>query len=63
MKFMKDNVATGFVLVGIWTLIGSIWSTMELACYGITKPSIEDSIIGFVLMVSLYLNFKHWHDS
>ena len=59
---IKSWIPTVLALAGIMFFIDSAWSFMEFILYGVKRPSIEDSIMGYILMMSLYFNFKHWYE-
>lgn len=48
------------VTFGIMSIIGVIWKCLELHYYGVIKPSSEDTIIGSLFMLSVYLNVDNW---
>lgn len=49
---MSENEIREYALMKAtfkWLLIGMLWQGLELWFYGTTRPSNEDTIIGFVL--------------
>lgn len=57
---LKLNLTSSFIFLGIGALVQLIWSGLELFFLGHTNPNIIDTIIGFILICSLYVNFIHW---
>jgi hypothetical protein len=50
------------VTVGMLAIFNGIWQVLEICFYGKVQPSVVDSIMGFFIFASIYLNVKHWID-
>lgn len=57
---MKKWVSAGLIKVGIMTVVILLWQLLEMFITGDIQPSKVDSIVGVILTLSLYENFKTW---
>lgn len=57
-KKIKNNIIDFLVLIGIIILVTLFWQLLELIMIGHINPNNVDSVIGFILTYSLYLNYK-----
>jgi len=44
--------------VGIWSLVGLSWQTLEILMYGEVQPRSVDTIVTAVLSLSIYINLE-----
>lgn len=57
---MKESVKRYLIILGIICSVLLLWQTLELIIYGVVTPRRVDNIIGIILAISLYNNFKNW---
>ena len=58
---LRESVNKSLQLAGIGLIVCCIWQLLETIFEGQINPSIVDSIIGCILMWSLYGNLKTWN--
>ncbi len=55
------RLARRLFMVAIAMIVIDIpWVIIELLLYGVTRPSFEDSVIGFLFAISLVQNYEDW---
>ncbi|MCJ8173212.1 hypothetical protein [Clostridium botulinum] len=57
---MKKYITNLIILIGISTCIVSVWQGLELCIDGLIIVRRVDNIIGAILTLSLYKDFKNW---
>lgn len=57
---MRESIKRYLIMLGIIYLVSLLWQTLELVIYGEVTPRRVDNIIGIILAISLYNNFKNW---
>lgn len=57
---MKESIKRYLIILGIIYAVSLLWQTLELIIYGVVIPRRVDNIIGIILVISLYNNFKNW---
>ena len=57
---MKKRITDVLVAWGISMVVYLLWTMLELAFYGEVQPRLVDNVIGFILIASLWGNYKHW---
>lgn len=61
MKYeTKLFIVRGLVTYGINYLFNSTWQILEIFYYGEIRPDEVDTIMSLFVLVSIYLNVKHW---
>lgn len=49
---------TIFALIGIYTVIKTVWQAYEISAYGTTIPRDKDTVIAITLTLLIYLLIK-----
>ncbi|EKO1912193.1 hypothetical protein PZQ55_001231 [Clostridium botulinum] len=57
---MKKYITKLLILIGINTCVVLVWQGLELCIDGLIIARKVDSVIGAILVLSLYKNFKNW---
>jgi hypothetical protein len=57
---MKKFITNLLILIGINTLVILAWQGLEMCIDGVIIATKVDNIIGTILVLSLYYNFRHW---
>lgn len=57
---MKRVIERYLIITGIAYVVLLLWQALELNIDGVITPRKVDNIIGFILVFSLYGNFKKW---
>lgn len=57
---MKRAIEKYLIIAGIACVVLLLWQALELYIDGVITPRKVDDIIGFILVFSLYKNFKNW---
>ena len=54
----RMKLKNSLVLIGIFFVVGVVWRILELVTVGEVQPSWADSIIGVILVLSLFANLQ-----
>lgn len=57
-RYLPTLVMVSLTCLGIAIVVQLVWCGLELLIEGEIMPSISDSIIGVILVISLYLNVE-----
>lgn len=57
---MKKYITNLLILIGINALVVLAWQGLEICIDGVIISRKVDNIIGSILALSLYNNFKNW---
>lgn len=57
-RYLPTLVMASLTCLGIAIVVQLVWCGLELLIEGEIMPSISDSIIGVILVISLYLNVE-----
>lgn len=57
---MKEIINNCICVFGIMTIVVVAWRCLEIVMLGHINPNDVDTVVGFVLTLSLYGNFKNW---
>lgn len=57
---MKRTIEKYLIITGIACVVLLLWQALELHIDGVITPRKVDDAIGFILVFSLYKNFKNW---
>lgn len=57
---MKRLINDFLILIGIMTFVVFGWQTLEVIILGEINSNRVDTVIGVILTMSLYQNFKSW---
>lgn len=55
---MQKFINESFLVIGIAVIVTLVWQGLELAMSGEIKPNKVDTVIAFILTLSLYFNLK-----
>lgn len=59
---MKKYISNLLILIGISALVIGVWQGLEMYIEETIIVRRVDNIVGTILTLSLYYNFKHWID-
>ncbi len=60
MERILRLIDKAFLIMLAMIVIDIPWVVTELILYGATRPSFEDSVIGFLFALSLVQNYEDW---
>lgn len=60
-KKAKVAVVDFLLLCGCMAVINAVWETIEIACYGMAVPSLEDTVIGGLFSLFLWGIVRRWN--
>lgn len=60
MNMVKGKVINLLLWCGCLTIIQAVWETIEIACYGMAVPSLEDTVIGVLFATVLWRAVLDW---
>lgn len=62
LKMKRQEIAIDFLLwCGCMAVINAVWETIEIACYGVTVPSLEDTVMGVLFSLPLWRTARRWN--
>lgn len=62
LKRKRQEIAIDFLLwCGSMAVINAVWETIEIACYGMTAPSLEDTVMGVLFSLPLWRTARRWN--
>lgn len=57
---LKISFIRYLITIGLLALLNSLWQALEINYYGEIQHRVVDDIISIPIVLSIYLNVKHW---
>lgn len=58
---IKGKIVDFLLWCGCMAVINAVWETIEIACYGMTAPSLEDTVMGVLFSLFLWRIVRRWN--
>lgn len=59
---IKGQIVDFLLWCGCLTIINAVWETIEIACYGMAVPSMEDTVIGVLFSIFFWRVVSQWNE-